>query len=116
MLGWNGTSLGRVLAIHSQADDEKVGNGMLAAAVSGEVFASPSTKQVMAAIKHTPSDRHYPVHYELHWRQSPFRSCQGEGSWNGEEGRDLEDDRRCGSWQAANVKSRSQRVGWEFVW
>jgi hypothetical protein len=56
MLGWNGTSLGRVLAIHSQADDEKVGNGMLAAAVSGEVFASPSTKQVMAAIKHTPSD------------------------------------------------------------
>jgi dihydroxyacetone kinase len=29
---------------------------MLAAAVSGEVFASPSTKQVMAAIKHAPSD------------------------------------------------------------
>ena len=29
---------------------------MLAAAVNGEVFASPSTKQVMAAIKHAPSD------------------------------------------------------------
>jgi dihydroxyacetone kinase len=35
---------------------EKVGNGMLAAAVSGEVFASPSAKQVMAAIEHSPSD------------------------------------------------------------
>ncbi|CAK1354866.1 unnamed protein product [Cercospora beticola] len=33
-----------------------VGDGMLAAAVNGEVFASPSTKQVMAAIKHVPSD------------------------------------------------------------
>ena len=29
---------------------------MLAAAVSGEVFASPSAKQVMAAIEHSPSD------------------------------------------------------------
>lgn len=33
-----------------------MGDGMLAAAVSGEVFASPSTKQVMAAIDHVPSD------------------------------------------------------------
>jgi dihydroxyacetone kinase len=33
-----------------------VGDGMLAAAVNGEEFASPSTKQVMAAIKHAPSD------------------------------------------------------------
>lgn len=29
---------------------------MLAAAVNGEVFASPSTKQIMAAIKHVPSE------------------------------------------------------------
>ena len=29
---------------------------MLAAAVNGEVFASPSTKQIMAAINHVPSD------------------------------------------------------------
>jgi dihydroxyacetone kinase len=29
---------------------------MLSAAVSGEVFASPSTKQIMAGIKHVPSD------------------------------------------------------------
>jgi dihydroxyacetone kinase len=40
----------------SQANAGKVGNGMLAAAVSGEVFASPSAKQVMAAIEHSPSD------------------------------------------------------------
>lgn len=33
-----------------------VGDGMLAAAVNGEVFASPSTKQIMAAIDHVPSD------------------------------------------------------------
>jgi dihydroxyacetone kinase len=29
---------------------------MLAAGVSGEVFASPSTKQIMAGISHVPSD------------------------------------------------------------
>lgn len=33
-----------------------VGDGMLTASVSGDVFASPSTKQVMAAIKSVPSD------------------------------------------------------------
>jgi triose/dihydroxyacetone kinase / FAD-AMP lyase (cyclizing) len=33
-----------------------VGEGMLSAAVSGEVFASPSTKQIMAAIRAVPSD------------------------------------------------------------
>jgi dihydroxyacetone kinase len=41
---------------HEPAWSGYVGDGMLAAAVNGEVFASPSTKQVMAAIRHTPSD------------------------------------------------------------
>ncbi|KAK3672509.1 hypothetical protein LTR78_007559 [Recurvomyces mirabilis] len=41
---------------HEPAWSGYVGDGMLAAAVNGEVFASPSTKQVMAAIKHAPSD------------------------------------------------------------
>ncbi|PSK55414.1 Dihydroxyacetone kinase [Elsinoe australis] len=33
-----------------------VGQGMLGAAVSGEVFASPSAKQILAAIEQVPSD------------------------------------------------------------
>ena len=41
---------------HEPAWSGYVGDGMLAAAVNGEVFASPSTKQVMAAIKHVPSN------------------------------------------------------------
>lgn len=41
---------------HEPAWSGYVGNGMLAAAVNGEVFASPSTKQVMSAISHVPSD------------------------------------------------------------
>ncbi|EME49502.1 hypothetical protein DOTSEDRAFT_143547 [Dothistroma septosporum NZE10] len=41
---------------HEPAWSGYVGDGMLAAAVNGEVFASPSTKQIMAAIKHVPSD------------------------------------------------------------
>lgn len=41
---------------HEPAWSGYVGDGLLAAAVNGEVFASPSTKQVMAAIKHAPSD------------------------------------------------------------
>ncbi|KAF2162331.1 hypothetical protein M409DRAFT_69223 [Zasmidium cellare ATCC 36951] len=41
---------------HEPAWSGYVGDGLLAAAVNGEVFASPSTKQVMAAIKHVPSD------------------------------------------------------------
>lgn len=41
---------------HEPAWSGYVGDGMLAAAVNGEVFASPSTKQVMAAIEHVPSD------------------------------------------------------------
>ncbi|KAK4957434.1 hypothetical protein LTR10_005397 [Elasticomyces elasticus] len=41
---------------HEPAWSGYVGDGMLAAAVNGEVFASPSTKQVMAAISHAPSD------------------------------------------------------------
>lgn len=41
---------------HEPAWSGYVGDGMLAAAVCGEVFASPSTKQIMAAIKHVPSD------------------------------------------------------------
>ncbi|KAK0843048.1 hypothetical protein LTS02_016237 [Friedmanniomyces endolithicus] len=41
---------------HEPAWSGYVGDGMLAAAVNGEVFASPSTKQVMAAISHVPSD------------------------------------------------------------
>jgi len=41
---------------HEPAWSGYVGDGMLAAAVNGEVFASPSTKQVMAAINHVPSD------------------------------------------------------------
>ncbi|THW22504.1 Dak1-domain-containing protein [Aureobasidium pullulans] len=34
-----------------------VGSGLLSAAVSGEVFASPSTKQIMAAVEKVPSDK-----------------------------------------------------------
>lgn len=41
---------------HEPAWSGYVGDGMLAAAVTGEVFASPSTKQIMAAIRHVPSD------------------------------------------------------------
>ncbi|QIX02475.1 hypothetical protein AMS68_007992 [Peltaster fructicola] len=41
---------------HEPAWSGYVGDGMLAAAVNGEVFASPSTKQIMAAIGHVQSD------------------------------------------------------------
>ncbi|KAF2087785.1 dihydroxyacetone kinase-like protein [Saccharata proteae CBS 121410] len=41
---------------HEPAWSGFVGDGLLAAAVNGEVFASPSTKQVMAAIQNVPSD------------------------------------------------------------
>ena len=41
---------------HEPAWSGYVGDGMLSAAVCGEVFASPTTKQVMAAIKQVPSD------------------------------------------------------------
>ncbi|KAK5137351.1 hypothetical protein LTR08_008928 [Meristemomyces frigidus] len=41
---------------HEPAWSGYVGDGMLAAAVNGDVFASPATKQIMAAIDHVPSD------------------------------------------------------------
>ena len=41
---------------HEPAWSGYVGDGMLTAAACGEVFASPTTKQVMAAIQHAPSD------------------------------------------------------------
>lgn len=41
---------------HEPAWSGYVGDGMLAASVSGEVFASPSTKQIVAAIEHVASD------------------------------------------------------------
>lgn len=41
---------------HEPAWSGYVGHGMLTAAVSGEVFASPSTKQIMAAVEQIPSD------------------------------------------------------------
>lgn len=41
---------------HEPAWSGYVGDGMLSAAVCGEVFASPTTKQVMAAIRQVPSD------------------------------------------------------------
>ncbi|GME43890.1 Dak kinase [Neofusicoccum parvum] len=41
---------------HEPAWAGYVGDGMLTASVAGEVFASPSTKQVMAAIRNVPSD------------------------------------------------------------
>ncbi|OCL05622.1 dihydroxyacetone kinase [Glonium stellatum] len=41
---------------HEPAWSGYVGDGMLSAAVNGDVFASPSTKQIMAAIKNVPSD------------------------------------------------------------
>lgn len=40
---------------HEPAWSGYVGDGMLAAAINGEVFASPSTKQVMSGIQHCPS-------------------------------------------------------------
>lgn len=42
---------------HEPAWGGYVGAGLLSAAVSGEVFASPSTKQIMAAVEHVPSDK-----------------------------------------------------------
>jgi dihydroxyacetone kinase len=41
---------------HEPAWSGLVGDGMLSAAVSGEVFASPSTKQIMGGVRHVPSD------------------------------------------------------------
>jgi dihydroxyacetone kinase len=41
---------------HEPAWSGYVGEGMLSAAVCGDVFASPSTKQIMAGIKNVPSD------------------------------------------------------------
>ncbi|OJD30720.1 dihydroxyacetone kinase [Diplodia corticola] len=41
---------------HEPAWAGYVGDGMLTASVAGDVFASPSTKQVMAAIRNVPSD------------------------------------------------------------
>ncbi|KAF2233496.1 dihydroxyacetone kinase-like protein, partial [Viridothelium virens] len=40
---------------HEPAWSGYVGDGMLTAAVAGDVFASPSTKQIMSAIKNVPS-------------------------------------------------------------
>jgi triose/dihydroxyacetone kinase / FAD-AMP lyase (cyclizing) len=41
---------------HEPAWTGYVGDGMLAAGVAGDVFASPSTKQIIAGIKDVPSD------------------------------------------------------------
>ncbi|CAI6341329.1 unnamed protein product [Periconia digitata] len=41
---------------HEPAWAGYVGDGMLTAAVCGDIFASPSTKQIMAAIRSVPSD------------------------------------------------------------
>lgn len=41
---------------HEPAWSGYVGDGMLAAAISGEVFASPATKQIMAGVRQVPSD------------------------------------------------------------
>ena len=41
---------------HEPAWSGYVGDGMLAAAVNGDVFASPATKQIMGAIRRVPSD------------------------------------------------------------
>lgn len=40
---------------HEPAWSGFVGNGLLSAAACGDIFASPSTKQVMAAIRYAPS-------------------------------------------------------------
>ncbi|KAF7552417.1 hypothetical protein G7Z17_g4344 [Cylindrodendrum hubeiense] len=41
---------------HEPAWAGYVGNNMLAASVAGDIFASPSTKQIIAAIEEVPSD------------------------------------------------------------
>ncbi|KAF1958024.1 dihydroxyacetone kinase-like protein [Byssothecium circinans] len=41
---------------HEPAWSGFVGDGMLSAAVCGDIFASPSTKQIMAGIRNVPSD------------------------------------------------------------
>lgn len=41
---------------HEPAWSGFVGDGMLSAAVCGDIFASPSTKQIMAGIKNVPSE------------------------------------------------------------
>lgn len=42
---------------HEPAWSGYVGDGLLSAAACGDVFASPSTKQVLAAMRHTPSSK-----------------------------------------------------------
>ncbi|ANB11682.1 Dak1p [Sugiyamaella lignohabitans] len=42
---------------HEPAWSSYVGNGMLTAAVNGDIFASPSAKQVLSAIKVSPSEK-----------------------------------------------------------
>lgn len=41
---------------HEPAWSGYVGDGMLSAAICGDIFASPSTKQIMAGIRNVPSD------------------------------------------------------------
>lgn len=77
---------------HEPAWSGYVGDGMLAAAVNGEVFASPSTKQVMAAIKHVPSGGCDPLHHKLHRRQPTFWFGQGESDGDGKEDRHFKND------------------------
>ena len=42
---------------HEPAWSGYVGDNMLAAAVGGDIFASPSTKQIVSAIERVPSDK-----------------------------------------------------------
>ncbi len=42
---------------HEPAWGGYVGNNMLSAAISGDIFASPSTKQILAGIEAVPSDK-----------------------------------------------------------
>ena len=42
---------------HEPAWPGYVGQGMLAASASGDIFASPSTKQVLSAVESVPSDK-----------------------------------------------------------
>lgn len=41
---------------HEPAWSGYVGDGMLSAAICGDIFASPSTKQIMSGIRNVPSD------------------------------------------------------------
>eukprot|EP00958_Prasinococcus_capsulatus_P019245 scaffold2351_cov403-Prasinococcus_capsulatus_cf.AAC.16 len=85
---------------HEPAFAGYVGAGMLAAAVCGEVFTSPTVHAVLSAIRavtgpkgelhlafiSTSRVRLLADHHELHWRPAKLWSCRREGTGSGLQG------------------------------